>query len=145
MKFQSNRASCGPASLSNALACLGIHRTEDELITLCAQTPAGTSVRALCKAIKQISTTEIPLFGEAVKWGKESDATIGLWHYASYRGRPVILCVDDFEHWVVAAGHLGERFVVIDSADNRLVLYYDAPGLVARWEGPKGGYHGIIV
>src|SRR3954465_2381362 len=101
MRFQSNRASCGPASLSNALATLGIHRTEEELITLCGQTPSGTSVRNLCRAIKQISTPEKPLFGDPVKWSKDNDATIGLWHYTTARGRPVILCVDSFEHWVV--------------------------------------------
>lgn len=145
MRYQSNRSSCGPATLHNALNALGIHRTEDELIQLTGQNPTGTSAKGLIKALTSISTPEAPLHGEAVKFSTATQATIGLWYYVSDMGRPVILCVDDFDHWIVCTGHLGRRFAVIDPADNRLVLYYGATELLTRWEGPNGGWHAIVV
>lgn len=145
MRFQSNKSSCGPAALHNALTALGLSRTEDELIALTGQRPPGTSARGLVKAIKAVSDETNKLLGECVRWTSLDSAQVGLWYYVSERGRPVILCVDDFEHWVVCAGHLGTRFAVVDSADNRMIIYYTASELAERWEGPNGGYHGIIV
>ena len=145
MRYQSNRASCGPASLHNALAALGIKRSEDELIALSGQTPNGTSSRGIIKAIKSVSTPEAELFGTAVRWRNIQEGSVGLWYLVGERGRPVILCVDDFEHWVSCVGYLGGRFMIVDSAHNGLLLYYDKEQLNQRWEGPRGGYHGIIV
>lgn len=145
MRYQSNRASCGPASLHNALAALGINRTEEELITLCKQTTDGTSSKNLCAAIKSISTEAAKLYGDTLKWGKMEDAWVGLWFVVAQRGRPAILCVDNFEHWVACVGYLGGRFMVVDSAEIGLVFYYTREELERRWEGPKGGFHAIIV
>lgn len=145
MRYQSNRASCGPASLHNALSALGLERSEDELIRLSGQTAAGTSPKGITKAIRAISTPELPLFGNAVRWSNSDIATISLWYWTSERGRPVILCVDSFEHWAVAAGHLGPRFTIIDSAELGLVFHYEPARLLERWEGPAGGFHAIIV
>ncbi len=145
MRFQQNRSSCGPAALSNALEALGIHRTEDELIALSRQTPDGTSPRGIIKAIRSISDSTTPLKGLPVRWGKPEDAIVGLWWNVSEHGRPTILCVDAFEHWVVCVGKLGKRFSVVDSADNRLLLHYEPDALLRRWVGPAGGYYGIVV
>lgn len=145
MRYQSNRASCGPASLHNALAALGIHRTEDELAQLCKQTPDGTSARNLGKAIQSISTAEQPLRGETFGFKSAPEALVSLWYWVSYLGRPTILAVDNWEHWVTVAGHLGTRFSVIDSAHNALVLYYNPDDLTTRWVGPNGGYYGVIL
>lgn len=145
MRYQSNRASCGPASLHNALAALGITRTEDELIALCKQTADGTSSTNLRRAIAAISTEKAQLYGDAIRWPNIELAWVGLWYIVANRGRPVILCVDSFGHWVACVGYLGGRFMVVDSAEIGLVLYYTKEELDARWEGPKGGYHGIVV
>lgn len=145
MRFQSNKSSCGPAALHNALSALGIARTEDELIRLTGQRPPGTSARGLLKAIKSVSSDDNPLMGECVVWRTVGAAQVGLWYYISERGRPAILCVDSFDHWVCCVGHLGTRFGVVDSADNRMLIYYTAAELARRWEGPSGGYHAIIV
>lgn len=147
MRYQSNRASCGPAALHNALAALGINRSEDELIALCKQTADGTSPAKLIRAIKSISSgaPEAELIGEPFKRKAFADAWVGLWFLVAQRGRPVILCVDAFDHWVACVGALGDRFMVVDSAELGLVFYYDRVGLEKRWAGPNGGYHGIIV
>lgn len=143
MKYQSNRASCGPAALHNALAALGVSRSEDELIKLCGQNANGTSGAGIVKAIKALKLEGMT--GEPIKFRHENDAMIGLWWYLTERGRPVILCVDKFEHWVACTGYLGYRFAVMDSADNRLAIYYTGNALAARWAGPKGQFHAIVV
>jgi ABC-type bacteriocin/lantibiotic exporter with double-glycine peptidase domain len=146
MRFQSSRSACGPAALHNALSALGVNRSEDELIQLTGQKPEGTSTQGLVKAIKHISESVTPgLVGTTVSWRNRDDAFIGLWWYLTERGRPLILCVDSFDHWVACTGYLGYRFAVMDSADNALALYYDAAGLAARWVGPKDKYYAIVV
>jgi ABC-type bacteriocin/lantibiotic exporter with double-glycine peptidase domain len=145
MRFQSNKSSCGPAALHNALAALGIYRSEDELIALCKQKPDGTSARGLINAIKAIASADSPLHGRGVRWRDPEDAVVGLWWTIAEQGRPVVLCVDSFEHWVACTGYLGRRFAVMDSADNRLAIYYTHEELLKRWVGPAGGYHGVVV
>lgn len=144
-RYQSNRSSCGPASLHNALSALGIDRSEDELIALCKQDTEGTSVRNLNAAIKVISTEENPLYGEQVVWRTLEAAWVGLWFIVAQRGRPVILCVDDLGHWVACVGFLGGRFMVVDSAEIGLLFFYTKEQLGERWESPKGSYWGVLV
>lgn len=140
MRFQSNKSSCGPAALHNALASLGIYRTEDELIKLCKQTTNGTSPKNLVAAIRTLGGQ----IGEPQTWKNAAEAGIGLFWHVVEGGRPVILCVDEIEHWVVCVGRLGKRFAVVDSADNRLVIYYTPEELCARW-GYEGKFYGIVV
>ena len=143
--YQTNRASCGPAALSNALEALGIARTEAELITLTGQNANGTSPRQLIRAIKSIGSVEATLSGDVFKVTRAGEAEVALWHCISERGRPVILCVDVHEHWVCAVGYIGGRFVVLDSAETGLVFYYTGEELAERWVGPNGGFYGIIL
>lgn len=140
--YQTNRASCGPAALSNALEALGIERAEAELITLTGQNANGTSPRQIIRAIKAIGDGTL---GDVFKVSKAGEAVVALWHCLVPRGRPVILCVDAHEHWVACVGYIGERFVVVDSAEVGLVFYYTGGELTDRWAGPKGGYYGIVV
>ncbi len=144
MRFQSNRSSCGPAALANALEALGIKRSEDELIPLTGQTPDGTDARGILKAIKAISTEAAPLRGDSIKVG-EGLAWVLAWFHIAHEGRPMILCVDEEDHWVAATGHLGDRLVVIDSGGNDLVFFYDKKGLLDRWKASDGRYYAIIL
>lgn len=143
-RYQSNRASCGPAALHNALAALGVERTEDELIRLTGQTAAGTGTRGMIKAIRAIESPEHTMVGEAYRWRGERLAKVSLWYHLSEQGRPVILCVDNLDHWVAAVGHLGARYIVIDSAEVGLVFHYDWEALGRRW-AQEDNYYGIVV
>jgi ABC-type bacteriocin/lantibiotic exporter with double-glycine peptidase domain len=139
MRLQSTQANCGPASLHNALAALGIARTEDELATLCRTTGTeGTSPKNMMKAIRAL--------GRAPEVINERRLEVGLlWVEAWLReGRPVILCVDQSSHWVTAIGIMGKRVMVADSADNELVVSYSRAELVERWES-DGRFYGIVV
>lgn len=147
--YQSNRSSCGPAALRNALLALGIERTEEELSKLSGQTPDGVGARGLLKAIRAIQSDTVQLRGHAMTYRNRWEAGVGLWYWTSDQGRPFLLCVDDLDHWVTCVGHLGVHFNVVDSADNRLILHYDNAGLTARWGYPsaaeKRKYYGIVV
>lgn len=140
MRLQDTQANCGPASLHNALAAIGIHRTQDELEALCKTTgTAGTSPRNLQAAIRALGRVPVVI-------NERRDEVAVLMLDAWLReGRPVVLCVDGGSHWVAAVGTLGRTQVLVaDPADNELVLSYGWGNLVARW-GAEGRYYGIVV
>lgn len=139
--YQTNRASCGPAALKNALEAIGISRTEEELIALTGQSVDGTSARALTKALGKIEGTNPGV----LRCSRGAEALVQLWYVVAERGRPAILCVDEHEHWAVASGYIGGRFVLVDSAELGLVFYLTGDDLLERWVGPDGKYYAIVV
>jgi hypothetical protein len=145
MRFQSRRSSCGPASLANALSCLGIRRSEDELLGITGTTPEGTSAGNLRRAIGIVGRTEDGLCNIVLRTTSGDSALVNLYYWVVARGRPVIMCVDNYDHWAVCGGYLRPRYSVIDSANNDLVLYYSEPQLLERWRGEDGKYYGIVV
>lgn len=140
MRMQDTAANCGPASLSNALAALGIVKTQQECERLCKTTAQdGTSQKQLAAGARLAGR-----YGSGVvKHTKQFSALVELEHYLRM-GRPMILCVDSGEHWVAAIGMLGHRFLVADPADNELVLSYDGSELARRWVDGKT-YMGVLV
>lgn len=142
MRFQSHASSCGPASASNALSALGIARSEEECSTLCGTTATdGTDPRGLITGLKQIP-------GCSPAWIREQRGDVAILRLvASLRiGRPVILCVDGYEHWVAAVGLLGDRIIVVDSADADLALSYSAGEALERWEGEsRPAFIGLVL
>lgn len=146
MKFQSRKSSCGPAALANALEAVGIKRSEEELAALCKQTATGgTAGKALRSALSNMEGVINAEIHEA-----RSDVAILRLLQSLYDGRPVICCVDTWEHWAVAAGVLGfgKRIVCIDSGDNDLVVMRTVDEFLDWWRGPEGAtklYWGVIV
>ena len=145
MRYQSLKAGCGPTALANALELYGIKRTEDEVAKLCGTTSAGTDHTGIVSALQNVGK-----YHGVIETKNASGARDAL-HYAICYGRPVICCVDNWDHWVVAAGQLGERLLVLDSASTELCLVYPLTGVggfTDRWlKNAKrgGGYYGIIV
>lgn len=108
-------------------------RTEDELAVLCKQTPDGTTATNLVKAVTTLDGTR----GAVID---EPRADVGLIRVlqALYEGRPVIVCVDRWQHWAVAGGVLGfgQRINCIDSGDNDLLRTRTLDEFVEWWKGP---------
>jgi len=148
VRYQRTKSSCGSAALANALECLGIRRTEDELAVLCKQTPEGTTATNLRNAIATLEGLRNTVIDEA-------RADVGLLRVlqALYEGRPVICCVatqQPWDHWAVAGGVLGfgQRIVCIDSGDNDLVKTRSLDEFVNWWKGPeqaKKPFWGVVV
>ena len=152
MRFQSTQASCGPAALRNALLCHRIERSEAELELLTGCTaPDGTSPKGIVKALSLVAK-DAPSVSPSVLSEARPDVAILRVIAALQAGHVVILCVDEFEHWVVAFGLLGMGARIIvhvsDSADSEMVQHLTPDELLARWRGPEGTrkpYFGVIV
>jgi hypothetical protein len=141
MKFQADQASCGAAAMSNALSAMGVSRTEAECAALCGTSTDGTSAKGLLRGLRLVEGLDPSAFREA-----RQDVAILRLYAALHQGRPVILCVDQDEHWVAAVGLLAGRVLVVDSADNELVVSYLAGALAVRWGGPgTKPYFGVIL
>jgi ABC-type bacteriocin/lantibiotic exporter with double-glycine peptidase domain len=140
MRLQDSQANCGAASLSNALAALGISHSQAECAELCKTTATeGTPPKRLLSGAKQL--------GRQPQVVSEKRGAVAMLYLDAHlrAGRPAVLCVDNDEHWVAAVGLLGERILVADPADNELVLSYSRAGLVARWGSKAGRYYGIVL
>lgn len=130
MRLQTSQANCGPAALSNALSAIGIERSIKECEVLCSVSAAeGTSAAKLVRALSKIDGVSPFRIDE-----RRIDVASLLLRAALDDGRPAILLVDQWDHWVAAIGLLGSgRVLVADSADSDLVLSYTWAQLVKRW------------
>ena len=139
MRYQSRKSSCGPAALANALESIGIERTEDELGTLSKQSVDGTSSINLRKAAESIGVETFHICeqrSEVAAWALE-------YHLKS--GNPALLVVDNDEHWIAVTGMLGDRLIIVDSADNDLLVYYTMAKFLFRWCGPSKRFTGFFL
>lgn len=143
---------CGIASIANALEVLGIRRTQREIAKLCVVTegddedpgdgtydPGGTDETEMKRAllanrvtVDEWSDTDV---GRSVGWAHAHASTAG----------PVILCVDDDEHWVTVIGTCGVRMLVFDPARNSGIEVHTQVSLAARWVNQDGVYYGMGV
>lgn len=146
-RFQSYRADCGPSALGNALEALEIRRSHDELVSLCRTTARdGTNHLGMLRAIRTIKES-CELFGPVEMRDSASDVALLRLAHLLGGGRPAVLCVDSWSHWVAVVGVLGSRFVVADSADLRQTIWMGPEQLVSRWgyPGVRNGFYGIAL
>lgn len=145
-RFQSYRADCGPSALGNALDALGIRRSHDELVTLCGTTADGTTPLQLKRAITALRDS-CGLMGPGEM--KDTHADVALLRLGAVLsdGRPAVLLVDSWEHWVAVVGRLGHRYVVADSADLRQTIHSTPADFADRWgyPGVRNGFYGIAL
>jgi hypothetical protein len=107
---QERRYSCGAASLKYALCLLGHSPREGQIRKLARTTWRGTQTKPLLRAASRFGVTaKVKHFLED-EWEQAR-----AWLRAEIEaGRPVILDVDGFQHYVTAVQLLGDRTVVID-------------------------------
>lgn len=140
MRHQRKNYWCGVAAIANALEVLGIRRTQREVAKLCHVTPeAGTSEVEMKRALLAN--------GVAVdEWSEKDEHTSRCWlfEHIRYLG-PVVLCVDQDEHWVTAIGWCAGRVVLFDPSRNSGVEVRDDVLLAERWVNADGVYYGLGV
>jgi hypothetical protein len=107
---QETSYSCGPASLKYALCILGYSPREEHLRRLARTTWRGTQTTKLLGAARRFGLKpRIQMFFED-QWNEAR-----AWLDGELReGRPVILDVEGYQHYVVAVQSLGGRIVIID-------------------------------
>ena len=139
MRLQESKANCGPTALANALEAMGHVRSVGELATACKTTAtSGTSPAGLVKAVvalKESCDLNDHIGIRAVR----PELAIAQLHKALCAGRAAVLLVDADEHYVAAVGLLGEIYMLVDSADEALLVACTEEELGAWWEG-KGRY-----
>ncbi len=123
---QPNSWQCGPFALKHALITLGIFTHEDRLTELAGSTVEGTD--------------EIELARAAGAWGCDL-LTVRRRHAWSAwrelrtllaRGAPVLLCLDQWDHWVTVVAEERDRVMVFDSHYDHPVLRIEPWAHVAR-------------
>jgi hypothetical protein len=131
---QPNTYSCGPFALKHALVALG--RLADEQAIGKVANPhwwGGTDEVKLARAARAFGC-DLPL----VRRTDEDRAWYSLTR-ALDSELPVILCVDDWMHWLTVARHEGGRFVVIDSNEEPVLTVMTWPQLRNRWKYVEEG------
>ena len=126
---QPNDWSCGPFALKHALVTLG--RLADEEIISDVAHPhwwSGTNEVQLARAARYFGC-ELPL----VRKNDPDRAHKALIRHIKDE-LPVILCVDNWGHWLTVVANEGERFVVLDSRNEPVLKVIPWKRLRSRWQ-----------
>ena len=125
---QPNEWTCGPFALKHALLALGRMVDVKQLATT-AKTHwwSGTDEIQLARAAREF---ECDLVLE-----RRSDDEQARKLLVSYlrEGTPVLLCVDEWTHWITVVRAEGARFVVVDSNDKQVLSVKTWPQLRKLW------------
>ena len=133
MEPQQRRFSCGPSAVRAALYVLGHTISESSLRHWAGTTPEGTDERGVMRAIHH--------YGHKTREYQEESIKVS-WNWLKTtlsRGRPVLLCVDDWDHWVAAVGRFGGKVMIFDPARERGrkmysgLRFYSEQELASRW------------
>lgn len=147
MRYQARDGACGAASVVNALRALGWKVSEGRVRKIAGTTPqAGTDEHGIYEAVRQLGYSAVPFTTEDRK------AAAAVVHSNVLAGRPCILCVDNYGHWVAIVGVVGDRFLLVDptntqrnSQENGCHSVSKAE-LLKRWRNREDGiYFSIVV
>lgn len=125
---QPNDWTCGPFALKHALVTIG--RLADEQVIASIANPhwwAGTNEVKLARAARHFDC-ELPM----VRRTDDDRARRALVRYVDQE-LPVIMCVDQWDHWITVVRHEHDRFVLLDSRCEPVVQVTDWPRLRLRW------------
>lgn len=138
MRYQEESWSCGPAALVNAARALGKRVAEKRVRSLSGCTEdAGADERGLIFAARDLSLTATP---------HHSADSAAAWAFVRsnvLEGRPCLICVDSWGHWVTVVGIIGDRVLLYDPANTKKnqaengVEPLTRPQLLKRWRCPK--------
>lgn len=119
---QPNSWQCGPFALKHALLGLGVFAHEDQIARLAGSNETrGTDERQLALAARRFHTA-LPVARRGTAAGAREEVETWL-----ARGIPVLLCLDQWDHWVTAVAAAEGQVVLFDSK-------YAAPLVLAPWD-----------
>lgn len=125
--------SCGPASLVNACRALGFRVSEGRIRALAGSTEDGTGETELISTARSLGLTAAPYHGgdRAAAWAFVRSNVAD--------GRPCLLCIDQWQHWVTVIGVIGDRVLLFDPANTKKngsengIQPLSRPDLLGRW------------
>lgn len=112
MRYQEKTWSCGAACIVNAIRSLG-KKVQERTVRALAETSEayGTNQYGMIFAIRELGYTACEF---------ATDDRQAAWNWlrgALLAGKSVIICTEEWLHWVTVVGILGDRVVVIDPAN----------------------------
>lgn len=137
VRYQEHPWSCGPSALVNAARALGKRISEKRVRSLAGCTEAGTDESGLIHAARGLGLTATPHHSadSATAWAFVRSNVL--------EGRPCLICVDSWGHWVTVVGIVGDRVIVADPANTKVnkaengVELFTRPQLLKRWRCPN--------
>lgn len=125
---QPNKWQCGPFALKHALIMLGRFVNEKDLSAIAGSTWwSGTDEIQLGKAAKKYECEmKVVRRNNSLHAKRELLLTLK-------RGRPALLCVDNWGHWITVVGAEKERFIYLDSSKAPVVCVATWRKLKKRW------------
>lgn len=125
---QPNEWTCGPFALKHALLALGRMVDVDALAST-ARTHwwSGTNEIQLARAARAVECDLV-----LDRRGDEEQARKALVKQLR-EGSPVLLCVEQWSHWITVVRTEGSKFVVVDSTDDPLLSVKTWPQLRTWW------------
>jgi hypothetical protein len=126
---QSNKWQCGPFALKHALAIVGQFVDEKAITRAAKSTRSGTDERMLRRAANRFECDLV----EVRKF--DDKAAFKALTTALSKGRPCLICINQWGHWVTIVGFDGrsKRFVLIDSEKDPVVRIAAWSELKRRW------------
>ncbi len=130
---QPNAWQCGPFALKHALLALGIVAHEDELAALARATVHGADEDDLARAARRLGCHL-----ETERWRAADPARQALVGWLTRR-RPVLLCIEQWNHWVTVVGVDDDAFIVLDTRFAGVFLLLPWSDLERLWRyQPRG-------
>jgi ABC-type bacteriocin/lantibiotic exporter with double-glycine peptidase domain len=146
MKLQNDSFSCGIYAIINAAKCFDIHLTKKDVVKYSNTTRKnGTSEKGIIRALKNnnFNADDFKFFYKTCALKKINEEL--------ENSNPVIISVDNDNHWCVLVGTLGKKYIVFDSDGakyNKLesgIQLVTVSDLVERWANRNKEFYCIIV
>lgn len=146
MKPQEENWDCGACAVLNALRCYGDRISLMKVRKACNTDPQkGTNESDIVNGLAALDYV-----GHAFNENKVGKAWEVLTNNLSL-GNPVILCVDNEQHWVTAIGMMGEYVIIFDSLNTIKNLAEQGVHVLSRrvlgkrWQDANSKFYGIAV
>lgn len=147
MHYQRDTFSCGAAAVVNALRCLG-RKVSERTVRKYSDTTEkdGTSQDGILNAVRNLGFT-------GTIYETEDALSAWCWFSESVRTcHPVILCVQNDEHWITAIGMIGDKVVTFDpgkflhNLEEKGVLVLSKRDFMRKWKNSRAGkFFGISI
>ena len=119
---------CGPFALKYSLVMLGKFVSEIDIAKKAGSTWwHGTDEIGLAKAAKY--------YGCRMKYFRRETKidAVKILKKQLRAGYPCILSVDNWEHWITIINYRGNKFIIVDSAFDNVIVLSSATKLLQRW------------
>ena len=119
---------CGPFALKYALVMLGIFKHENQISHIAGSTWwAGTDEIGLSRAAKRFSVRL-----KYLQSSNPNDARRMI-NEELKKNRPLLLCVQNWEHWCTVVSYKKGEYVVVDSEYDKVILVRSYDKLLRNW------------